>query len=270
MKVLAVLSLMTSTALFSLQMEPWFGNTYELYWDSLYSYSWYPKVANGIPSSQKKSIDQLLGFNLGVPFSPNWDAEIEVEFVNTPRQSWGFRSIAAQARYLWLNDVSEDPVSFTTGIDIRQVSVKSLADVSCPYHSNFNVESTAALGKEWSHCSFWAFRTFIFSGIGIANHGAAWLRVRGAWQGNIKDRHHYELFAEGYGGLGAKNRVNINHFHGYGNIHHQSLDLGVSYTYLFPVWGSLQVEYIRRLYAHAFPEKTNFLVFRYHLPFSCI
>ncbi len=252
----------------ALEVEPWFGNIWEFNLRSNYTYSRFSHVQSGQPHLKHPFNVDRLAFSLEVPPSDTWDAEMEIEFVNTPRQSWGMRSVAGQVRYLFLNDVEGDPVSLISGVSVRGVSRHSLHDVSCPYHSDVNIELNAAVGKEWDRGGFWHTRAFAFTGIGVANHGSLWLRALAALKGNYRDKHQGQLFADSYWGFGPDRTVHVDHFHGYAKVHHQSIDLGAGYTYLFDLWGSLNFGYAFRVYAHSFPEYVNFFALTYTLPFS--
>ncbi len=253
----------------ALEVKPWLGNEWEFQFDTAYTYSRYPNVQDGHPALRSPSNDQLLTFDLGVVApTPNWDFQLEAEIANTPRQSWGVRSGAVQARYQWLDDILGDPVSLTIGANLRVVAHHSLRDVSCPYHSYVNGEINGAVGKEWSKQAFWRWRAFAFAGVGMANRGSPWTRALISFMGNQEDRHQYAVFAIGYWGFGTQREVMTRDFDGYGKIHHQSIDLGLGYRYLLDFWGSFTFSYAYRLYARSFPERVNFFTLAYELPFS--
>lgn len=252
----------------ALYVDPWFGDIYEFNFRTNYTYSRYSHVQNSRPQLKSPSNDQRFAFSLEMPPSDKFDVEFEIEFVDTPRQSWGLRSYAGQFRFLMLNDVEGDPISLTAGVNVRGVSRNSLRDVSSPYHSNTNFELNSAVGKEWSYRKYWTMRAFGFAGVGIANHGSPWLRTLAAFEGNVVDKHQYQVFTESYWGFGSQHRVNVDDFHGYAKIHHQSIDVGAGYSYLFDVWGSINFTYAFRVYARSFPEYVNFFALTYNLPFS--
>lgn len=252
----------------ALEVAPWFGEVWDFNLYSDYTYYRFSHVQDGHPAVKHPWNNQLLTFALEVPPKNYYDLEIEIEFAETPKQSWGFRSFAGQFRFLFLDDVAGDPVSLMAGVNIRGVSHHALRDVSCPYHSDVNFELNGAIGKEWSQMQYWRLRTFAFLGAGIANHGSLWLRALAACEGNHLDRHRYKVFVNSYWGFGPNRAVNIDHFHGYAKIHHQSIDLGAGYSYVFDLWGSLGFTYAFRVYAHSFPEYVNFFSLTYSLPFS--
>lgn len=252
----------------ALEVSPWFGNIWEFNFQSDYTYYRFSHVQNGHPKIKHAWNNQLLNFSIEVPLKETFDVELEIEFTDTPKESWGFRSFAGQFRYLFLDDVAGDPVSLMAGINIRGVSQRALRDITTPYHAAANFELNVAAGKEWSQMQYWKIRSFAFGALGIANRGSLWIRGLAAFEGNYKDNHQYQLFANSYWGFGSNRDVNIDHFHGYARIHHQSIDLGAGYSYLFDIWGALNFTYTFRVFAHSFPEYVNFFALSYRLPFS--
>ena len=85
---------------------------------------------------------------------------------------------------------------------------------------------------------------------------------------NIDDVHKLALFAEGINGYGRHVRVDINRFYGYAKIREKAIDLGLRYGYTIGVWGTLRVEYTRRVLAKSAPQYVNFYSVSYLLPFS--
>ena len=252
----------------ALQTKPWLGNKYEFDFESTFIYSRYNKVQGASKQLKSPSNDYDLFFDMGWTPYTSFDMRAEIELAETPRQSFNWRSVAFQARYQWLDDISGDPVSVTTGFNFRAVPHHSLRDVSCPYASYANYELTASVGKEWSKGADWAMRTYGYATIGIANHGLPWTKELATWQFNWQDRHVFSLFATGDFGFGHKHHVNVRHFNGWGNYLHQSIDLGIAYRYCFDIWGTLTASYAYRVFAHNFPERVNFFTLAYFLPFS--
>ncbi len=252
----------------ALEVKPWIGNPYEFRLLGNYTHSHFNKVDNASPGLDRPSNDQLVLLGLGFTPGNTWDTDFNIEFVNTPRQSWGFRSAAVQLRRLWLDDILSDPISLTTGLNLRAVSQHSLKDVSSPYHSAFDMEMNMAMGKEWHKQAFWTHRIFAFGGLGIGNTGSPWTRAYAAFQANKSNRFRYELFSEGYWGFGPQKTIDINAFDGYGHIRHKSVDVGVACSYVSELRGGLSFRYAHRVYAESFPANTNFYMVVYDLPFS--
>lgn len=255
-------------SVFSLDVSPWLGQQWECHLIPAYTYSRYTHVQDASPQLDSPSNDQLISADFGMAFTPTAAFDMDIEFVNTPRQKWGYRSLAMQGRYLWSDDISGDAVSLTTGLSARAVSSHSLEDVSCPYHAHANFELSGALGKEWDRGDFWIVRTFGFGALGMANRGAPWARFLLSIEGNNNNQHRFGVFAGGYFGFGSKETVDVKNFHGYANIHHQSIDVGARYSYVFDIWGYLNFTYAYRPYAQSFPENVNFFTLSYNLPFS--
>lgn len=264
----ALLSFLGAAPLAALPVEPWLGDYYEFFFDGSYTFDYYNRVANALGGPKHSSRDHQVLLGLGFTFPQNVEAYAEIEFARTTRQEFNFRSFGLQGRYLWLDDVIGDPVSLTTGLSMRGVAHYSLKDISCPYAAEFNMELNISAGKEWSCGKFWTLHTYGFGAVGIAQRGAPWTRVLLSTEWNWEDKHRFQLFGRGDFGFGGRNFVNVNHFHGYANIHHQSIDIGATYRKVFLIWGTLSFEYARRIYAHAYPQGVNFFTVSYNLPFS--
>ncbi|MES2121735.1 MAG: hypothetical protein V4492_03025 [Chlamydiota bacterium] len=254
----------------SLETKPWLGTSYECTFGSAFTYSRYSKVQNASVQLKSPSNDYDVLFDLGFTASPQFDVQAELELVQTPRQSFGVRSAAIQARYQILDDIAGDPISCALGINLRGVPNDSLRDVSSPYAGNYNVELTGAIGKEWSCGGHWTSRAYAFATGGIAEQGLPWTRALMVWQKNVQNTHHFTAFATGLFGFGTKQHVNVRHFHGWGKFHHQSIDLGASYGYHFGVYGTLSASYAYRVFARDFPENVNFFTLSYEIPFSLL
>jgi hypothetical protein len=253
---------------FALETMPWLGNQYEFDFSSAFTYSRYHKVEGASVQLKNPSNDYDLLLDLGFTPYSLFDVRTEIEFAKTPRQSSNWRSVALQARYQWLDDISGDPLSLTTGFNVRAVPHHSLRDVSCPYASYANYELTVSAGKEWSKEAMWTMRTYGYASLGIANHGFPWIQELFVWQFNWQDTHELSLFTVGNFGFGNKHHVNVRHFNGWGKFQHQSIDLGIGYGYQFSFYGTLAVSYAYRLFAHNFPERVNFFTLAYSIPFS--
>lgn len=264
-------SLFSALSCFALtpEREPWLGNEYEFRFDASYTFDYYSRVANAKGGSHHSSRDNQILLGLGMMPAETWDVDMEIEFAATTRQSFNWRSAALEIRRQWWDDIgSGDPLSVVTGFNARGVHHLSLKDISCPYAAEGNFEFTFSLGKEWSQEQYWRYRAFAFGAIGQAIRGEPWTRAYTAFQVNWKDFHQGQIFANGYFGFGHKTQVDVSHFDGYASIRHRSIDLGLSYRYLFELWGSLTVEYAYRVYARAYPERVNFFTIWYNLPFS--
>lgn len=268
---LLLLAMCASTSAWgTLETKPWLSSPYEPQVHASYTYSTFKKVSKATRQLRNRSHDQLIEGGLGLATMNDWAGDIDIEFARTPRFSWGFRSVGAQLRKMWFNDIAGDPASFTTGLTLRIVPPRPLKDVSTPYHYQFNGEFNVAIGKEWSRDFYWRGRIYNFTGIGVANQGSPWVRSRFALALNREDQLQFETFVLLYRGLGHRAGVNTKTsvFNGWKSIDHRSIDWGLSFRILFGIKGSLSLEVTRRLYARSYPEKVLFLMLRYDIPLS--
>jgi len=254
--------------LFAYVIDPWLSTLAEFELRTAYSYRYYPSVDRAVNPSSYHSHDQLLDFNLGVRFLPNFEGQLEMDFLSTHRLSRGMQRLGAQLRYLLLDDVAGDPVSLTLGGQLFYVPTKALHDVSSPYHAQGNLELGVAIGKEIDNVAQWVYRFYGFLGVGSGNRGYPWVRPLLSAEMKYAFHHKFQLYSEGYLGLGKQSLVNIRRFKGYAKIQHRSVDIGANYTYLFDIWGSLGLQYAFRIYARSFPQHASTFTVRYHLPFS--
>jgi len=255
-------------SLSSLEKQPWFGDVYEFHLHTGYTYSFFRKVEGAINQLNKTSNDHLLFSDLEFSMSPYWSIDTDLEFTDTPRQSFSFRSYGLQARYLWFDDIVGDPITLATGANGRFVSPRSLKDVSCPYHGNVDFQVNLSIGKEFDQGGCWRYRLWGFGTIGIANIGSPWVGGRLALEGNFLDKHKWGIFLIGGHGYGRKTSINISSFKGYGKVRYKFVDIACRYGFRLGVWGTLRFEYQRRLLAKLYPEKVNYFTISYLLPFS--
>lgn len=252
----------------AVEVQPWFGDCLEFHFLGSYAYSFFNKVEHGHPQL-KSTFQSHVGY-LGLDFSPTpeWSVDMDLQLADTTQQNFNFRSIALQARYLWLDDIIGDPLSLATGGNVRFTNTNSLHDVSCPSHANFDFEVNFSLGKEFDVSDCWAWRMWGFGAVGHANRGSPWVRAIVALETNYDDQHKLAFLAEGSNGYGRHTAVFIDHFNGYAKIRQKSIDLAVRYGYRVGVWGTLRFEYMRRVLAKSCPEQVNSFIFSYLLPFS--
>lgn len=254
--------------LVALETQPWFGDVYEFHFLGSYAYSQFDRVQNGEP--QLTGVFQSNVVYLGLDFSPSpeWSIDTDLQVASTTQNSFYFRTWGVQGRYLWLDDIVGDPVTFTTGANARVMSTVSLRDVSSPYHGNVDFEVNFALGKEFDAADSWRFRVWGYGAVGQANRGSPWVKAIVALETNIEDAHKLGFFATGMNGYGGHRTVFTDHFDGYAKIRQKSIDLAVRYGYRIGVWGTIRVEYQRRVLAKSCPQNVNTFSLSYLLPFS--
>lgn len=263
-----LLILLLPFSLMALETQPYLGDIYEFYFLSKYTYSNFRKVQGAIDQLTKTDQDHLVYFDLAFCPSMQWGIDFDLELTETPRQSFGFRSAAFQLRYLWLDDIIGDPITLTSGANIRATSSDSLRDVSTPYHSNVDIEGNIAIGKEFSKLEYWRFRIWGYGAVGIANQGSPWFKGLITFEGNSKDVAQWALFVETMHSYGNRTYIDIADFYGYGRIRQKNIDIGARMGFKMSAYGTLSFEYRRRVFAKRFPKNVNFFSVSYLLPFS--
>jgi hypothetical protein len=261
-------TLFAPLALFCLEVQPWFGDVYQFHFLGSYAYSRFPSFSHGNPQLNEMFQSNLVYLGLDFSPSPVWSIDADMQLADTSASDFYFRSIALQARYLWLDDIIGDPISLVTGASIRATSSTGLRDLSCPSHGNVDFELNFAFGKEFEASNDWLFRSWFYGAIGHSNQGAPWVKGIVSLETNIHDCHKWALFAQGINGYGRHVHVNIDHFYGYARIREKAIDLGIRYGYRLDVWGTLRLEYYRRVLAKSAPKDVDTFVVSYLLPFS--
>ena len=256
------------SSIFSLESQPWFGDVYEFHFVSKYSFFRYRNVNGAILQFDNPSNCNLVYFDLSFAPSLNWSIDSDLEFISTPRQDFGFRSVAFQARYLLKDDIIGDPLSVSLGCNFRVMSNESLRDVTNLYHSDVDFEFNLALGKEFARRDNLRFRFWAYTAFGVGTSGSPWFRLRAALEGNSREETKWALFLDGMRGFGNKTLIDLYDFDGYGRIKERNLDLGFRYGYRLGVFGTLSFEYSRRILAKRCPENVNLAAVTYMLPFS--
>jgi hypothetical protein len=258
MKKIFFLFIFLFSSAFSLEKSPWFNEVYEFHFNSKYTYYFYDRVNRAIDQLNQTQNNHLLYFDLSFSPSMQWMVDTDLEFIETPRQNFGFRSVAFQARYLLRDDIIGDPFSISMGANFRVVSNDSLKDVSTIYHAHIDSEVNLSIGKEFAHLEYWRFRIWGFGSVGFAKNASPWLRGKVAIEGNSNEKRKWALFSEILHGYGREDTININDFQGYGKIRQKSIDLGFSLAYKLSSMDTIRFEYKRTLLAKLCPENVNF------------
>ena len=263
---LALLSFLPAASI-AIEAQPWFGDVYEFHFLQSYSYSWFNSVQSSSPPFNQFFQANLLYSGLEFAPSPVWDIDADIQLAATSKVPFNFRSGALQVRYLWLDDIVGDPISLATGASVRVTAVSSLKDVSCPSHGNVDLELNFSLGKEFDAPSTWRFRTWLFGALGHANRGSPWVRAIGAFEINCEDVHKWAFYAEWINGYGRYTQIDVNNFFGYGKVREKAVDVGARYGHGLGVWGTLRLDYVRRVLAKVAPQNVNTFTLSWLLPF---
>lgn len=252
------------------EYAPWFPRYLELQPRFTYTHEWFNTLDSGDHKCHYRAQNDFYEASVEVSYDV-WDAELEVLIDSTRSHSLGPDNAKGTVRYLIMDDVVGDPVSWTVGLSLSTVFTQALHDVSVFHHGHFEGELHSAVGMEWDCYDTWSTRVWGLAGVGAGDQGGSspWLHGIAAWEMNHQDRHQGRLYCEALYGLGSHNINLAIPFQGYGNIRHQSIDLGLRYQYLFDCNGSsLSAEYIVRMYARNCPQKMQAVQLTYLYPFG--
>lgn len=241
------------------EYQPWLGNFYEFELRSSLKYQSYKRLSSGSHTKKYLSNDFFLNLSLSNALpDPAVSGEIEFTQANTKKQKGDLDQIKVTGRYVWSDDVAGDPVSLILGLSYIQAFQRSLRDVSSFHHGLFNAEFFVSVGKEntWGMETLWNSRWWLLGSIGIAERGSPWFRFDLNYEKRLCENHELSAFVRSLWGLGSK-RLDLQHFHGYGPIQHQSVDLGLRYTYLIQYYGNASLEYQYRIYGKNYPIFTH-------------
>lgn len=245
---------------FATDFEPWYGDSVALDVKNSYFYQSFNHV-DGHRCTRYRARDSFDTLSAEVNYDV-YAAELEVTFADTKHRSFGFDNVRLTGRYQLMNDILADPYSIVAGLTLTQCCKLSLHDVSSFHHGLFESELHIAAGKETECEEFWVTRYWGVLGIGLADRGSAWVRLNAVWERNWWNHHQFRAYINTLWGFGG-NSLNVHHFHGYGPIGHQSIDIGVRYDYLIDCFDTIfSLAYERRLYARNFPECTNVIMAR--------
>lgn len=248
------------------EYDPWLGNAYELELRPSLIYQDYTWLSLGPHLKKYSSNDVFLNASL-IGTVPEGSLEVEATQARTRRQKGDLDQLKLTGRYPLLDDVAGDPISVTAGLSLIYALSYSLKDVSSFHHGRGESELFLSVGKETPLETMWGSRWWGVFGIGIADRGSPWLRFNLSYEKRLCDQHEMRFFAHSLWGLGQK-RLHLHHFHGYGPIQHQSIDLGLRYTYLLKYIGSVSVEYSYRVHAFNFPVYAHRVLAQFLYPFG--
>lgn len=268
---LYLLSLICCMALDATQVMPWFGRDKEFEARFSYSNQNYGRISTVDGTVHQHSDDHFLAASLAISPFQFWAFEIETCFGVTDQKGSGEHYVKGTARYQWLDDVSGDFISLTTGISLSHACDLVFHDVSNCYHGPFEVEFHTAIGKEYACSELWDQRAWIVGGLGIATKGRPWLRLEGGWEKQWCEFHQLRFFCRSRWGLGdhGLDLVLAPPFDSYAQISYSSIEVGGRYTYLIESWmGSVSFEYARRILGKNFPTNVDFLTLEILYPFG--
>lgn len=237
------------------EYQPWLGNFLEFESRTSLLYQDYTAISSGPHIERHTANDLFLNISLSNTLF-DFLIEFEATEARTRRQRGDIDQLKVTGRYVWQNDIIGDPFSFATGVSFIECFQSSLKDLSSFHHGRSEAEFFCSFGKETPQETTWISRWWGIAGIGVADRGSPWARFNLVYERQWREKHELKVFSYFLWGFGHK-RLHICDFHGYGPIQHQSLDLGLRYTYLIDFFGSASLEYSYRIYARNFPVRAH-------------
>lgn len=248
------------------EYQPWLGNLYEFESQTTLNYQGYRRVSIGTQSKNYKAENTFIQASFVANFL---DGALELEAIeaNTKRQRGDLDHLKLTFRSVLQNDIAGDERSVTVGVSYIQAFNRSLKDFSSFHHGQEEGEFFLSIGREKAFEALWSSRWWSLLGMGIANQGSPWLRFNLAYEVRLREKHEVKFLMNSLWGMG-QHKLNLFHFKGYGSIQHQSVDVGVAYTYLLDYFGSLRLGYMYRLHARNFPLNTHQIIAQLHYQFG--
>jgi len=272
MKRILTLIACMPTLIFATELAPWFSTNLEIQSRldaELYTYH---SVNGRGPYLHRNDCAKFYHGSLLLPFEymigEGFCAELEATVADTRYQDWRLDNMRLTARYKWLNDITGDPVSLVTGLTLTQAFTSSLRDISSFHHGRAEMEAHVSIGREVTSGASWKSRWWTLLAVGLADQGTEWIRTHSEWEKNWCDRHAAAIFLDTLWGMGSRSLHTLNHFHGYGLIRHQSVDLGLNYHYLTASGGTFEASYAYRVFARNFPQDSQLIKLSLIYPFG--
>lgn len=248
-------------------LKPWFGNTLEIDAQAACQFYIYHLIDDWHKTQHRNSCDALYDISASTSYN-DLAGEIEAVTSSTHYCSFGMDSIKLTGRLRLLNDIVADPLSLVTGVSISQVFKPGLRNLSSFHHGGIECEGTLAAGKEFSLMQYWISRWWTVFGVGVADMGYPWIRGNLSWEHNFCEKIHLNLFANSLWGLGYHQLGRIDHFHGYGSIRHQSIDVGFRVSSFSICGGDVRLEYAYRVFARNCPKGVHIAYASISYPFG--
>lgn len=267
-KYILNISIFISFFSYAFEKKPWIVNVNEINVLSKYEYFYFSTVDSAIKQLTKTNHNNKFHFNLSFPASSKISIDSDLDLINSPRQSFNLNYFGSQLRYLILDDITGDIISFTTSVNIKISPKKSVKDISCYSMGEVTMEGNISLGKEFFKKEFCMYRIWGLGALSIANRGSPAISLTFAIDGNFYDNYLYSCKLNFKHGYGKKTKVNIEHFKGYGRLREKNLDLSFKLGKKLGKWSSIFLEYKRRVLAHSCPKKVNSFIIKSIISFS--
>jgi hypothetical protein len=267
-KILTFL-IFVSSFIHATDLKPWYGKEYETEIRSSVLYQNYQTVASPHRTCfQRDANDAFINLSAAYPFK-RYCGEFEATVACTRHQNCRWDSFRFTGRIQALDDREGDCISLVGGITFIQPFSRALHDISSFHHGHIEGLFTLSVGKKYGLTRFedYSYRWWNVFGIGASDVGMPWLLEQFAFEYILRDLHHFRCFTEILWGTGRESIVDCC-FEGYGFIKHRSVDVGFRYGYDFCGWGTLSLQYARRLYAYNFPKNANLVLIEFYFPFG--
>lgn len=263
-------------------LKPWFGTEYEFELRETALYQNYRSLA--IPNrshrelshrssnvhcpDQRTSNDLFITTSIEYPFK-RYSGEFEATAAFTHYQTQRWDNFRVTGRYLLQSEAVGAPFSMVIGITLTQPLTRGLQDVSSFHHGHLEGELHLSVGKKYgpSCSSDYFFRSWGYISVGTSDIGNPWIRGELAAEYKYNDNQELRGIINGIYGAGSRNLCERK-FTGYGTIKHRSVDIGMRYAYTLGCWGTVSLQYSRRVYAYNFPSEANLVLFEYYFPFG--
>lgn len=249
-------------------LKPWYGKDYETEIRASILYQNYQSIASPFFTKFGSANDVFFNLSAAYPFR-RYCGEFEATVARTHHQNYRWDNFRFTGRFQVLDDREGDCITLVGGITFIQAFSRALHDISSFHHGHVEGLFTLSVGKKYGFTRFhdYLYRCWNVIGIGAADVGVPWVMDYFAFESIHRDVHHVRWFTEILWGTGGEN-IFGHCFEGYGFIKHRSVDVGVRYSFDFPCWGTLSLQYARRLYALNFPKNANLLFVEFYFPFG--
>ncbi len=249
-------------------LKPWFRNDSEVVLRTKLLYQNYDSIATPHHSFKQSDKGAFWSLSAEYPFR-RYCGEFEATTAYTFKQKGGrWDNFRFTGRFAWLNEMYGDSLSLVTGLTFTQPFSRALHDISSFHHGHFEGELHLSLGQQYGFQDIddYRFRWWSIFSAGQADEGNNFYKVDLAGEYKYHNSH-FRGFMHTLMGAGNVNltRKRIKHFAGYGCIKHRSIDLGFRYELLMGQWGTLAIQFARRVFAYNFPENANLLLLEYRL-----
>lgn len=250
------------------ELKPWFENEYEVELRSSVLYQNYSSIAVSHHRFRRHANDAFITLSATYPYR-RYCGEFEATVANTRKQNSRWDNFRVTGRCQLMSELSGSFITLTTGITLSQAFSLALHDISSFHHGHLEGEFHLSFGKMYGQrcCQDYMFRWWSIFGIGTSDIGSPWIREEIACEYNDRDVQQWRFFANTLWGVGQKN-LHDRSFKGYGSINHQSVDVGIRYSYAINCWGTFIIQYARRLYASNFPQNVNLALIELYVPFG--